>query len=378
MKDRLEQIKNSGQYRTLRSNDQDGAYIYLPDGKKMLNLSSNDYLGIASNRALQEEFYQTIAAESNALRLSASSSRLLTGNFSVYEKCEQYLGELYAKSALIFNSGYHANTGILPALSTSKDLILADKLVHASIIDGIRLASAECVRFKHNDMQQLERILTERAHQHEQVWIVTESIFSMDGDIADLKQLVNLKRRFPNVLLYIDEAHAVGVRGKGGLGVCEEYNIIQEVDFIVGTFGKALAGIGAYVICQPDYREWLINTMRTLIFTTALPPVNLHWSLFILKRLASFEKERNQLSEITHLLLEDAHFKGTVSQSHIMPFMIGDSQLAVDKSDELQRKGYFALAVRPPTVPKGTSRLRLSLRSDLPMEDVKRFLTLLD
>ncbi|MGL5788791.1 MAG: aminotransferase class I/II-fold pyridoxal phosphate-dependent enzyme [Bacteroidales bacterium] len=378
MKDRLEQIKNSGQYRSLRSNDQDGAYIYLPDGNKMLNLSSNDYLGIASDKALQEEFYQTVAAESNALRLSASSSRLLTGNFSIYEKCEKYLGDLYAKSALMFNSGYHANTGILPALASSKDLILADKLVHASIIDGIRLAPAECVRFKHNDMQQLERILIERAHRHEQVWIVTESIFSMDGDIADLKQLVDLKNRFPNVLLYIDEAHAVGVRGKGGLGVCEEYDIIPEVDFIIGTFGKALAGIGAYVICKPDYREWLINTMRTLIFTTALPPVNLYWSLFILKRLSSFQNERNQLNKITHLLLDDARFKGTISQSHIMPLMIGDSQLAVDKSEELQRKGYFALAVRPPTVPKGTSRLRLSLRADLPIDEVKRFLTLLD
>lgn len=378
MKEKLEQIKTNGQYRSLRSNTQDGAYIVLPDSKEMLNLSSNDYLGIASNKKLQEEFYQTIAAESNALRLSASSSRLLTGNFSIYDKCEQYLGGLYSKTALIFNSGYHANTGILPSLTTNKDLILADKLVHASIIDGIRLSSAECIRFKHNDMLQLERILKERAHLYEHVWIATESIFSMDGDIADLPKLVQLKKAYPNVMLYIDEAHAVGVRGKRGLGLCEELNIVSDIDFIIGTFGKALAGIGAYVICKPEYKEWLINTMRTLIFTTALPPINLHWSLFILKRLDSFEKERTELNNLISLFRKNVHFENTISQSHIIPFMIGDSKKAVEKSEDLQSKGYFALAVRPPTVPQNTSRLRLSLRSDLPIEEIKKFLTLLD
>ncbi|MGL5319171.1 MAG: 8-amino-7-oxononanoate synthase [Bacteroidales bacterium] len=372
----LDKIKQSGQYRTLRVNEQEGAFIFPAENEKLLNLSSNDYLGLASNLELQEEFYQQVAAQSNALRLSASSSRLLTGNFSIYEKVEQLLQTLYKREgALIFNSGYHANTGILPALSGSSDLILADKLVHASIIDGMKLSSADSFRFRHNDLTHLRKLIEEKQSRYERIFIVTESLFSMDGDEADLPALVALKKEFPQILLYIDEAHAVGVRGQSGLGLCEECNQIAEIDFIVGTFGKALAGVGAYVICSNEHKELLINTMRTLIFTTGLPPVNLYWSYFILKRLSSFQKERSQLRMIISLLKQDTSFNSCISKSQIMPLMVGDSEEAVLLSQQLQKEGFFALPVRPPTVPQGTARIRLSLRADLPVSEVERFLS---
>lgn len=372
---RLDKIKESGQYRTLRVNEQEGAYIFPGNDQKLLNLSSNDYLGLASNLHLQEQFYQEIAAQSNALRLSASSSRLLTGNFSIYEKVEQLLQSLYKREgALIFNSGYHANTGILPALAGSSDLILADKLVHASIIDGLKLSSADSLRYRHNDMNHLRKLIQDKKESYNLIYIATESLFSMDGDEADLKALVDLKREFPQVRLYIDEAHAVGVRGNNGLGICEEQDLISGIDFLVGTFGKALAGVGAYVICSNEHKELLINTMRTLIFTTGLPPVNLYWSYFILKRLSSFHKEREQLRTIITLLKQDECFRSCVSNSQIMPLMVGDSAKAMELSLELQNRGFFALAVRPPTVPQGTARIRLSLRADLPLEEMNQFL----
>lgn len=372
---RLDKIKQSGQYRTLRVNEQEGAYIFPGNERKLLNLSSNDYLGLASDLRLQEQFYQEIAAQSNALRLSASSSRLLTGNFSIYEKVEQLLQSLYKREgALIFNSGYHANTGILPALAGSSDLILADKLVHASIIDGLKLSVADSFRYRHNDMAHLRKLIQEKRSSYNRIFIATESLFSMDGDEADLKALVDLKKEFPQILLYIDEAHAVGVRGNNGLGICEEQDLISEIDFLVGTFGKALAGVGAYVICSGEHKELLINTMRTLIFTTGLPPVNLYWSYFILKRLSTFNREREQLRAIISLLKQGECFSSCISNSQIMPFMVGDSAKAMELSLELQDKGFFALAVRPPTVPQGTARIRLSLRADLPLNEMKEFL----
>ena len=216
---------------------------------------------------------------------------MLTGNFTVYEELETELAHLFGtEAALVFNSGYHANTGILPAVSDAQTLILADKLVHASLIDGIRLSAAKCIRYRHNDLAQLERLLKEHHSAFRQIIIVTESIFSMDGDQADLPALAELKRRYGNVLLYVDEAHAFGVRGRQGLGCAEESGCTGDIDFLVGTFGKAAASAGAYIVCRKVIREYLVNRMRTLIFTTGLPPVNIAWTLFVVRRLADMRE----------------------------------------------------------------------------------------
>ena len=344
------------------------------EGQRMLNLSSNDYLGLASRTDLQDMFLEKL--KEHPLPLSSSSSRLLTGNFSIYTELEQLMAERFNReAALLFNSGYHANTGILPALCDKQTLILADKLVHASIIDGILLSGTPFQRYRHNDYDQLETLLQKNTGQYEQIFIVTESIFSMDGDVADLRRLVSLKKSYPDVLLYVDEAHAIGVRGRNGLGIAEEQDCLQEIDLLVGTFGKALASMGAYVICSRVIREYLVNCMRPLIFSTALPPVQIAWTRFIFERLPEFSAERDRLDVVSRLLADTLNGKGgEISGSHIIPYIIGDNKDCILKAEELQRKGFYCLPVRPPTVPKGTARIRFSLTADMTNEDIQELI----
>ena len=356
----LSTIILNGNYRTLSTLVHKKNKIHY-ENRWLLNLSSNDYLGLASNIELRNEFLEGLTAEH--FIAGSSSSRLLTGNYDIYNRLESRLAELYeSESALVFNSGYHANTGILPAVTTRKSLILADKLVHASLIDGIRLSDAQCIRYRHNDYAQLEQILDTKASHFDIVIIVTESIFSMDGDEAELTRLVEIKNNYQNVMLYVDEAHAVGVRGKQGLGCCEEQGIIPKIDFLVGTFGKAFASMGAYVICTRRCRDFLINTMRTLIFTTALPPVNLEWTLFILNKAILMSDKRMHLHKISQMLyspLNRLNGKQHQSCSHIVPYIVGASERASHLAKEIQKAGFYVLPIRPPTVPLGTARLLL-------------------
>lgn len=368
----LEELAQKGNLRKLPLVEQEKGYV-IKNGQRMLNLSSNDYLGLAANLNWRKEFLNTLKAD--AFLPTSSSSRLLTGNFPVYEELEEVLAHLFGtEAALVLNSGYHANTGILPAVTDSQTLILADKLVHASLIDGIRLSAARCIRYRHNDLNQLERLLELHHATYRSIIIVTESIFSMDGDRADLKALVALKHRYGNVWLYVDEAHAFGVRGQYGLGCAEEDNCIPDIDFLVGTFGKAAASAGAYVVCKKVIREYLVNRMRTLIFTTALPPLNVAWTLFVVRRLKDMTQERRRLATISELLRNMLHDKGYAcpSMSHIVPLIIGDSQQTVSHAEALQKNGFYALPVRPPTVPEGTSRIRFSLTAAITEEDIHK------
>lgn len=351
----------------------------MPDERRMLNLSSNDYLGLANDVSLREEFLKALTPET--FLPTSSSSRLLTGNFTAYRELEQQLAAMFGtESALIFNSGYHANTGIIPAICDNQTLILADKLVHASLIDGIRLASAKCIRYRHNDLPQLQRLVEQNHTAYTKIIIVTESIFSMDGDEADLSALVRLKNGYDNILLYVDEAHAFGARGKQGLGCAEEQNCIKEIDFLVGTFGKAIASAGAYIVCKEVIREYLINKMRTFIFTTALPPVNIQWTAWILKHLSELQPKREHLLRISWKLKDALISKGydCPSVSHIVPMVVGASEDTIFKAEELQRKGFYALPVRPPTVPEGTSRIRFSLTADITEQEIDALINLIN
>jgi len=277
----LDELKQQGNFRQFTQNVQHERFITIQN-KTMLNLASNDYLGLAADVKLREEFLENFPVERSYF--SSSSSRLLTGNFEEYEKLENSLSQAFGgRAALLFNSGYHMNIGILPAVADGKTLILADKLVHASMIDGIRLSGAQYVRYRHNDLQHLEQLL-QKYHDDEKIEriiVVTESIFSMDGDETDLAALVQLKKRFAKTMLYVDEAHSIGVRGEQGLGCAEQYNVIQDIDFLVGTLGKALAAVGGYIICHPIIKDYLINKMRPLIFSTAQPPIVMAWANFI-------------------------------------------------------------------------------------------------
>ncbi len=374
MQQELQTLKEHSNLRRLPQMTHDGRTV-LADGRRMLNLSSNDYLGLAADRKLREEFLQTLTPDT--FQPTSSSSRLLTGNFGVYEELETELATLFGtEAALVFNSGYHANTGILPAVSDAQTLILADKLVHASIIDGIRLSAARCIRYRHNDLAQLERLLEQHHAAYRQLIIVTESIFSMDGDQADLTTLVHLKKRYPNVLLYVDEAHAFGVRGTHGLGCAEESGCIRDIDFLVGTFGKAAASAGAYIACCRTIREYLVNRMRTFIFTTALPPTSIAWTLFIVRKLAGMQDRRKHLASISRMLREALQAKGydCPSVSHIVPLVVGTSADTVLRAEMLQRHGFYALPVRPPTVPEGTSRIRFSLTADIEEREIEEII----
>ena len=375
----LGRLEATGSLRALPQAESRGRWISR-DSRRMLNLSSNDYLGLAAEQSLAEEFADSLHSTSSGggwLPLSSSSSRLLTGNHEAYGALEERLAAMYGReSALVLSSGYHMNSGVLPALCDRRTLILADKLVHASLIDGIRLCEGRCVRFRHQDYAQVESILEKEAGAYERIFIVTESIFSMDGDLAPLQRLVEIKRRWPSVMLYVDEAHAVGVRGANGLGLAEECGCIGDIDLLCGTFGKALASVGAYVVCDRVIKEYLVNKMRTLIFSTALPPVNVAWSLFIMERLQLFGGRRVHLDRISSMLREAFALRGMQmpSGSHIIPMIIGSSADAVLRAEDMQRHGFYVLPIRPPTVPEGTSRLRFSLTAALKEEDIAKLI----
>ena len=376
---KLDELKQQGNLRQFTTNIQDGRNIQI-NHQSMLNLSSNDYLGLASNLHLREQFFDETPNEQRIM--SSSSSRLLTGNFPEYEQLENSLSDAFhGRAALLFNSGYHMNIGILPALSDSKTLILADKLVHASLIDGIRLSTAKYLRYRHNDLNHLIQLL-QKYHVDEsfdRIIIVTESIFSMDGDESDLSELVRIKQQFNKVMLYVDEAHAIGVRGEQGLGCAEQYDVIDEIDFLVGTFGKALASVGGYLMCHPIVREYLINAMRPLIFSTAQPPICMAWAHFIFQKALKLSTQRQHLHAISQSLQHTIQHKGfeCPSTSHIVPVIIGDSQKTVEKAKQLQHAGFYIMPVRPPTVPKNSSRLRICLNTQIDQTDLDQLVEML-
>ncbi len=358
----ITELKNQGSFRFLRQE--------IPEN--MCNLSSNDYLGIQQNQELYDEFLDELYVENH--KFSAASSRLLTGNHSQYTQLEILLAQMYNReAALVFNSGYHANCGILPAIANKNDIIIADKLVHASIIDGLTLGSAKFERFRHCDYNHLEKLLEKHARNYEHVFIVTESVFSMDGDCADIPKLIALKKKY-NAFLYVDEAHAVGVRGSQGLGLVEEYNCIHDCDFIVGTFGKAISSVGAFVICDEIFKSFLINHSRTLIYTTALPPISIAWTRFIMQQLPYFQKQRENLQLLAQ---EFSKLLQVPATSHIIPYIIGENDKAISIAKELQTQGFFVLPIRYPTVAKHTARLRFSLHANISHSELHTIATFL-
>lgn len=347
-----------------------GNLRHIPDdaAPELIDLSSNDYLGLAARTDLEEEFFAE--AQSSQLCLSSSASRLLAANQSPYFALEKALSELFSgRDALLFNSGYHANSGIIPALTSSKTLILADKLVHASIIDGIKLSGARFTRFRHNDLDHLKRLI-ENAPVDAELLVIVESVYSMDGDKAPLHQLVELKQRFADrMLLYVDEAHAFGVEGECGSGLCETLSNPGAVDIIVGTLGKAAASSGAFAITSPVVKAYLVNKARSLIFSTAIPPITAAWSEKIVRLLPELSTERSRLKEISARIAEAV---GASAPSHILPYIVGDPAKTIILSKQLAQKGVKVLPIRTPTVPPGTERLRISLSAGLTDNEVAR------
>lgn len=350
----LDHLKANSHFRNIKNFDaKDEKYIFY-NGQKLVNLSSNNYLGFADNKKITEDFLNEVG---DKYSFGSASARLLTGTLPVYKELEDLISQLFRKEkTLLFNSGYHANVGINSCIAGKGDVIFSDKLNHASIIDGMRLSEGKFFRFPHKNMEALEKLLTRERKNFNNAIIVSESVFSMDGDIADIEKLVELKEKF-NCILVLDEAHAFGVFGQNGLGVTEKLGITDKVDLIVGTFGKAIGSMGAFATGSQTLVDYLTNKARSFIFSTALPPINIAFSKWIIEnKLPQTLEKRQRMLSIG---------QKTGSESHIIPVIIGGNKETVDTCEILFHNGFFTLPIRPPTVPEGTSRLRLSLTTDI-------------
>lgn len=357
----ISDLRDHGNLRTIPQGDNDG----------VVDFSLNDYLGIAEGGIVQQEFFRNPV--NTGIALTSSASRLLASDQKHYSALEAHIAEALGRDILLFNSGYHANTGMVSALADASTLIVADKLVHASIIDGIMLSKAPFTRFRHNDIAHLDKILEKEAAQHERVLVIVESVYSMDGDSAPLEEIANLKDKYGNMLLYVDEAHSFGVLGHHGHGMHTLLPRPEMVDVVIGTFGKALGSSGAFAAMSSEIRTIAVNKARSFIFSTALPPMSCAYTLHTLKWAEQHKEARTHLAELATYLRDSLKTNGILTSEdarYITPIVIGDAKRTVDISHRLLGHGVKVLPIRTPTVPPGTERLRISLSAAMSHEDI--------
>ncbi len=340
------------------------------NGRDVLLLCSNNYLGLAGHPALAAASIAAIEKYGT----SSGASRLVSGTMELHERLESAVATFkMSEAALLFNSGYAANTGIIPALVGRGDVVFSDRLNHASIVDGILLSGARLVRYPHNDHRQLAALMEK--HSVGRSLIVSDGVFSMDGDIAPLAELVTLKRRY-GALLMVDDAHGSGVLGERGRGSADLQGVSRDVDVQMGTFGKALGGFGAYAAVSAELRSLLINRARSFIFSTSLPPSVLAASLAAVELVQTPEGDglREQLhvnSRNFRNSLSVAGFRIPDGTTQIVPIVIGAADITMQFSEELLADGLFAQGIRPPTVPSGTCRLRFTLMATHTRDDIE-------
>lgn len=363
----LENLKKKKLFRSLKRVGEKGVYLSI-EGKKCLNLSSNDYLDLSEDERLKRASIKAVSLYGT----SSSSSRLVCGNLEIFEELEEKIAKLKGtESALIFNSGYQANISLIPAIVKRGDVIIFDKLCHASIVDGVLLSRAEFKRYSHNDLSELEKILKESKNKRK--IILTESVFSMDGDLAPLREIVELKERY-GAILFVDEAHATGIFG-GGAGLVREMGLEEKVEFQMATFSKAFGSFGAYVCCSKKIRDFLINRARGFIYSTALPPNVVAASkeaVDIVSRNPQMGKELLKKAASFRNLLKQRGLNTLNSCSQIIPIICGSEEDALLLSEKLFENSIFVPAIRPPTVPENTSRLRISLTLKTPMDSIEK------
>jgi 8-amino-7-oxononanoate synthase len=372
----LESLRHKGLYRSLRCVEGDQSPTLLIDGREVINFSSNNYLGLANHPALREAAKAAI----DRYGCGSGASRLISGNMTLHEELESKIAQLKGtEAALVFNSGFQANTGIIPVLVREGDVILSDALNHASIIDGCRLARAKIVVYEHGDIDELERGLKDSLPNSRKL-IVTESLFSMDGDEAPLIDIVNLAEKY-GAMVMVDEAHATGVYEPNGAGIVAKLGLGERVLVQMGTLGKALGGFGAYIAGSKALRELLINRCRSFIFTTSLPPSVMAMAIAAIDLLEQEPQRREALRNNCQLLrggLKALGYSLGISQSQILPLMIGDTSRCMKLSEDLLHRGVFAQGIRPPTVPPGTSRLRITLMATHTREHIDQALTVFE
>lgn len=328
-------------------------------GREFIDLSSNDYLGLSNHPRLIDASREAVTKYG----AGSSASRLLSGDLEICHELEEAVAKFKNKeSALVFNSGFQANIGIISALCEKQDAIFCDRLSHASIIDGGLLSGARMFRFKHNDAGHLNGLLSKERKKFRNALIITESIFSMDGDSPDLKAIVDIKEKF-KCRLFVDEAHATGIYGRNGSGIVEEDGVTDRVDFIMGTFSKALGSFGAYLAASKGYIDYLVNRCRSFIYSTALPPSVILASMAGIELVKNEPFRRIELLKSAEYLREGLKAKGfdAIGSSHIVPVITGDNSMTLKFAQGLREKGYWVMPIRPPTVPDGEGRIRFSL-----------------
>jgi len=363
----MQRRKTRGQARRLRSFRPLSAVEVLADNRVMVNFSANDYLGLSKHPLLEERAGTFMAKYGTG----ATASRLVCGSYDCFDLVEEKLAALtQAQSILILGSGFQANVSILPALCDKNALILSDQLNHNSIIQGTLLSRCQKVPFRHNDLDHLASLLkTHHPKGHSRIVIVTESLFSMDGDTSDMDALVALAGAY-NALLVVDDAHATGVLGENGMGL----TCGKKVDLVISTFSKAMGSFGAFAACSEEMRAYLVNRCAGLIYSTAMPPQVLGAVDAALDLVPGMDKEREDLAGKAMFLrkaLHDLGYDTGNSTTHIIPVVIGDERETLAISEKLEQAGYLAVAIRPPTVPKGQSRIRLTLSAAHTREQIQ-------
>ncbi len=361
-------LKAQGLTRRLRRQEGAQGREITIDGRKVLNFCSNDYLGLADDPRLKEAAVQTIGREG----LGAGASRLVCGNMLAHQRLEGAIARFKAAEAcLLFSTGYMANVGIISSIFGREDIVFCDRLNHASIIDGILLSQARLRRYPHRDMQALEAMLQE-ASGFKKKGIITDSVFSMDGDIAPLNEIVRLARTYDCIVM-IDEAHALGVMGENGRGLAEHCGVEDQIDIAMGTLSKAAGSFGAYCCGSAELIAFLVNKARSFIYTTGMPPAIAAASMRAIEIIQGEPARRQRLWENTGYMkaaLKSAGWDTLGSQTPIIPIVVGDPEVAVAFSDRLLEEGVFVSAIRPPTVPQDTARLRLTVTAAHTREDL--------
>ncbi len=369
--EKLNELKEQGVYRTLPINYGPCTNVINLNGKEVINLSSNNYLGLANHPRVKKASQDAI----EKYGVGAGSVRTIVGNQDLLEILEDLLAEFkHEEAVMCFQSGLNCNIGTIQAITDKGDLIISDALNHASIIDGVRLSKADRAVYKHNDMEDLERILKEKRHDYNNVLIITDGVFSMDGDLAPLPEIVKLAKTY-KALTYVDDAHGSGVLGKSGRGTVDHFKLHGEIDFIVGTLSKAIGVVGGYVATKKNVKEWLLHRARPLLFSTALPPAATAATIESVKILMETESYTEKLWENANYFkqaLKAFGFNIGISETPITPVMIGEEAKTMAFSKALLEEGVFVSGIVFPTVAKGKGRCRVMISASHTKEDLDK------
>ena len=342
--------------------------------KTLLNFSSNDYLGLSQNNTIKNDTIKII----KKYGIGSGSSRLVSGNFDFHEKIESDLAKKKkSEVAIIFSTGYLANYSILSTIFSSNifkknPIVFSDRLNHQCIYEGCKNKKINFFRFRHNDMNHLEYLLKKNKFKQNPKFILSESVFSMDGDFADIAGLVNLKKKY-NSFLFLDEAHATGIYGDNGFGLSTKFS--NDIDCVTGTFSKAFGSFGAYVSCSKNLKSFLINKCPSFIYSTSLPfslLASIYSGMKIIPKLKSERKKLIKNSYFLRKILKKDNFDIGNSQTNIIPIIIGDSKKTILISKKLEKKGFYVVPIRPPSVPPNSSRLRISISSCHSQNNIKK------